>query len=397
MNSLLNKYEVTPVLPGKLRSEPETETHIIPKRQDTGQQDLGHSEVITILSWNPRFTVRDWWYKDEEFKACDSSSKRRCVYTMDRTLYNRTDVILLDTFFIGPSHLPAYRFPRQKWLFLGYESPGREQWPKYGRYDGWFNVSMTYATQADVFEPYGICFDSLATPSQQNAQVRRVYGESDPYVDVVERSVSAYRKRASITAELILSKNKNIMWIVSHCETDSKREMYVAELSKHIDVDVFGGCGDKQLSMADEAKFLDHDYRFYLSFENSLCDQYITEKLYKILNKDAIPIVLGNTDYEAILPPKSFIDVRDFRSARLLAEYLKTLAKNDDLYGEYFAWKRRHACYVSLPIPTQACRLCNMLNRKYGVTQRISSVEELWSKKKACLTSDKFYERILYD
>ena len=316
---------------------------------------------------------------------------------MDRTLYNRSDVILLDTFYIGPARLPTYRIPRQKWLFHGYESPDREQWPKYGRYDGWFNVSLTYATQSDVLEPYGICFDSLATPSQQNAQVRRVYGDSALYKDMVALTVSANQKRASSTRYSIRSKNKNIMWIVSHCETDSKREMYVDELSKYIDVDVFGGCGDMMLSMSDEAKFLDHDYRFYLSFENSLCDQYITEKLYKILNKDAVPIVLGNTDYAAILPPKSFINVRDFQLARLLAEYLKTLAQNDDLYCEYFAWKRRHACYVSLPIPTQACRLCNMLNRKYGVTQRIPSVDEFWSKKKACLTSDKFYERILYD
>ena len=359
--------------------------------------DYGHRDVISILSWNPRFMVRQWWYKDEEFRACDLSSKRRCVYTMDRTLYNRSNVILMDTFYIGTPRLPRYRFAHQKWLFNGYEAPSRPQWPKYGRYDTWFNVSMTYSVMSDVFQPYGICFDSLATPRQQNAQVWRVYGDSAPYKAMVARTVSANQKRASRTRASIRSKSKNVMWIASHCETESRRDIYVAELSKHIDVDVFGGCGDKHISIADEAKFLDHDYRFYLSFENSLCDQYITEKLYNILNKDAVPIVMGNTDYAAILPPKSFIDVRDFRSARLLAEYLKTLAQNDDLYGEYFAWKRRHACYVSLPMPTQACRLCNMLNRKYGITQRIPSVDEFWSKKKACLTSEKFYERILYD
>jgi hypothetical protein len=36
-------------------------------------------------------------------------------------------------------------------------------------------------------------------------------------------------------------------------------------------------------------------YYFYLSFENSLCDQYITEKFFKILfsNSTLVPVVMG--------------------------------------------------------------------------------------------------------
>ena len=46
-----------------------------------------------------------------------------------------------------------------------------------------------------------------------------------------------------------------------------------------------------------------NQYYFYLSFENSLCDQYITEKLFKILgsNSYVVPVVMG--------APKQVIDL----------------------------------------------------------------------------------------
>ena len=34
-------------------------------------------------------------------------------------------------------------------------------------------------------------------------------------------------------------------------------------------------------------------YMFYLSFENSLCDDYVTEKLWGWLKRDIVPVVMG--------------------------------------------------------------------------------------------------------
>lgn len=83
---------------------------------------------------------------------------------------------------------------------------------------------------------------------------------------------------------------------------------------------------------------LDNTYKFYLAFENSFCQDYVTEKLFDILQRRIIPIVMGSANYSAIAPPHSYIDAVKY-SPRELAAYLKLLASNEQLYNEYFWWK----------------------------------------------------------
>lgn len=46
--------------------------------------------------------------------------------------------------------------------------------------------------------------------------------------------------------QLPLRKRKMVAWFVSNCNTSSQREVYVSQLREHIDVDVYGPCGDLQ-------------------------------------------------------------------------------------------------------------------------------------------------------
>ena len=41
---------------------------------------------------------------------------------------------------------------------------------------------------------------------------------------------------------------------------------------------------------------------------------YLTEKFWKILNYDLIPIVLNGVDMATVAPPHSYIDIKDFKS-----------------------------------------------------------------------------------
>ena len=55
-------------------------------------------------------------------------------------------------------------------------------------------------------------------------------------------------------------------------------------------------------------------FQFHLSLENSLCKDYVTEKFWKVLPYNVIPIVLNGVDMSKIAPPHSYIDIKQFSS-----------------------------------------------------------------------------------
>ena len=61
-------------------------------------------------------------------------------------------------------------------------------------------------------------------------------------------------------------------------------------------------------------------YKFYLGFENSNCFEYVTEKFWKTLGHNIVPIVRGSADYKQIAPENSFINANDFESPETLGE-----------------------------------------------------------------------------
>lgn len=92
-----------------------------------------------------------------------------------------------------------------------------------------------------------------------------------------------------------------VSWMVSHCETESRREDYVRELREHIQVDVYGGCGnlscprsDQWISNPECYELLGQKYKFYLSFENTLCKDYGNFLLTTSLRAEYFAFSAGN-------------------------------------------------------------------------------------------------------
>lgn len=74
-----------------------------------------------------------------------------------------------------------------------------------------------------------------------------------------------------------------VAWFVSNCHPRNQRMHYARELSKYIQVDIYGACGSLRCPRSQSQTcfdMLDEDYKFYLAFENSNCKDYITEKFF---------------------------------------------------------------------------------------------------------------------
>ena len=73
----------------------------------------------------------------------------------------------------------------------------------------------------------------------------------------------------------------------------------------------------------------------YLSF---------SEKFQRSLETSVVPVVYSAEGLHKVAPPHSYIDVRDFKSPKHLAEYLLYLDKNNDAYMSYFIWRKHFTC-----------------------------------------------------
>ena len=320
---------------------------------------------IKMLYWTRLFGNRyDWGFQSAIEKGCPELNKR-CEFTTHRTQYNDSDVVL---FPIKKRYsIPKYRLRFQKWVFVTRESPVR-MYRSMSRERWLYNITMTYKQDSDVTFVYGECRRKTAKPATSHVKFN--------YAD---------------------GKKQLIAWFVSNCNTSSRREMYVRELAKHIDVHKFG-CGGNYSCPRTKHEYCDtvllnRTYKFYLSFENSLCTDYVTEKVYRILNLNVVPIVLGYSNYSSFLPPHSFIDVRDFDSPKKLASYLKMLSENDTEYNRYFAWKQTHTC-ATLPAWNAACRLCRYVQRQRQRTQ-VADVLQCWSRNTNCINAEQFYRGLM--
>ena len=74
-------------------------------------------------------------------------------------------------------------------------------------------------------------------------------------------------------------------------------------------------------------------------------------------------MVYGSKDVYKLAPPHSYINVRDFKSPQLLAEYLLYLDKNDSAYMEYFQWNKNYNVEFGHRTSTAVfCHFCKYLH-----------------------------------
>lgn len=242
-------------------------------------------------------------------------------------------------------------------------------------FNDFFNLTFTYRKSADISRPYGVFIDKHTEEPIDFTNV-----------EYIPNQIENNSKH---------NKTKDIAWLVSHCDTESKREDYVQALQNlnftTMKIDIYGDCGPLELPKPqDHSSYLESyrtmakDYKFYLSFENSLCYEYITEKFFYAMASGMIPIVYGGLskeDYKSIAPPHSFIHVDDYDTPKELMETLVNISQNETLYQSYFWWKTKYDLSQEVDRESQ-CLLCLLLNNieSFKLTNDYTHFTEYWNK-----------------
>ncbi|XP_076655080.1 glycoprotein 3-alpha-L-fucosyltransferase A isoform X1 [Halictus rubicundus] len=247
------------------------------------------------------------------------------------------------------------RSSKQVWMLYFLECPYHTQSVK----NAVINWTATYRRDSDIVAPY------------------ERWQYYDPSITQISQSFN-----------YAANKTKKVAWFVSNCHPRNQRMLYAKELSKHIQVDIYGTCGTLRCPRSQaQACFdmLDEDYKFYLAFENSNCKDYITEKFFvNGLGHNVLPIVMGAhpTDYARSAPYRSYIHVDEFESPKELAEYLHRLDRDDELYNSYFRWKGTGE-FINTYF---WCRVCAMLHDDRP-PKSYKDVNEWWRGDGVCTTS----------
>jgi alpha-1,3-fucosyltransferase len=336
----------------------------------------------SILLWNSNENER---FFSQHSGICGSI---RCEIISNRSArpiesYDAIVVIFDDQFSpVDPMELAEFQSEsnntNQKFVFYTRKSPqSLASYHNLSEFTGVFNWTMTYKRDSDIPLLYGrIAPEELSFLSPEDV------------LRHIERARKTFRPGPKSRISKLNKVSPIVAWMASDCNTTSQRELYVKELKNYIEVDVYGKCGNLTCDGPQCYDILVRNYKFYLSFENSLCPDYVTETFFTMMDRDVVPVVYGGADYTQFAPTHSYIDARQFKPEEL-ATYLKILDANDTLYGEYFWWKDHYRVTTSEENMwrNSFCDLCQKLHRDFE-SKSYQDLISYWGDNNQCVPFD---------
>lgn len=357
-------------------------------------------EKAVIFFWGkePFVGFRDqaWGGKTGNCFPNDKCQLKMNVMASEGDIYKaaaNSDAIVMTPVFDGGARDLDYekinkiRNEKQIWTWFQWESPQFHN-NDFRQFDGFFNASMSYRFDSTFWLPYssmirnkiytyvGSKYGAGFVPrhTKFKEESKGMVFEKKSFIDDEKLSFE------KLTDEILLKQFRHDMeqingdqvnplgvaTAVSHCSAPyrGKTVKTLTDLIRYPNgshaVDVYGACKSHYQKYDTEARdnlqnttmdvgyfslpYTLKNYKFYLSFENSRCRHYITEKFFSnAFNANSVPIVAGapRADYEYVAPASSFIHVDDFKTIEDLAFRISYLIdpKNEKEYLKYFAWK----------------------------------------------------------
>ncbi|KAL9972349.1 hypothetical protein ACROYT_G018634 [Oculina patagonica] len=254
---------------------------------------------LPIILWWTAFT------RGNDIKRCKLGE---CYFTEARKFqtHPRTKAFMFYGTSFTANDLPLPRLGHHEWALIHEESPKNNPILHHQTTIELFNHTATFRRKSD----YPLVTQMLSSVAELLKK---------PRYDIHEKS----------TGNLA-----SVVYVQSGCNPPSDRDEYIAELMKYIKIDSYGACLHNKdlpeefknpLTMDDKGF---HDiiakYKFTLSFENAICEDYITEKLWRPLVLGSVPIYKGSPTVLDWMPnDHSIILVDDFESPKELANFIQ--------------------------------------------------------------------------
>lgn len=216
-----------------------------------------------------------------------------CIITTDKHLldgdYTKFDAVVINVTYLKrwkKLEMPLSRTQKQKYIFYGMLSA--DDYPVCNKKaDDYFNWTWSYKLYSDIFTPF--------------IEVKNLKGK------VVAPSINPkWENYFNLSSTLIPSKNHNITkpravaWIMNKCGTRINRIEFVKQLKQELKVlnhslDIYG-CGNLIYEPKDVNEIIRRNYYFYLVYEDSLSEDYVTTEIIKAYDNHVLPIVISGAD-----------------------------------------------------------------------------------------------------
>ena len=134
------------------------------------------------------------------------------------------------------------------------------------------------------------------------------------------------------------SGRKGVALLMSNCEVKWRND-YILELSKYVHIFSYGHCfhnvaiPPSREGHGNSFPIITQKHRMVVTFENIISSDYISEKITLCYHSGVIPVYWGPPEiYQWIPGNHSIIDPQRFKGPKELAEYLRKVDEDDDLF-----------------------------------------------------------------
>lgn len=261
------------------------------------------TDLKFVLRWTEAYShYDDANFKDGQFVFINNNCKYiNCYMTNVKGLLNdlrNFDAILFDVENNWDGH-PIFRTPRQKFIFMASESASN--FPVcHPYYDLYYNWTWSYRLNSDIKRTFVHIYNKKGEVVGPKVNMS--------WINPMQQTPERIKK-------ILQNKKKAVAWFVSSCRTQSRRELVANNLTRalrkyKLKIDIYGWCGKLTCPrdrMEDCLGLLEDNYYFYLSFENSLSEDYVTEKVMHAMLHYTVPIVYGGADYSRYIFINNYI------------------------------------------------------------------------------------------